>query len=124
MSKIARLGLRLLPVLGLLFLVGAAFAFPKIQLSAKPALPVIDTGGPVEMSKCSPCHTDLGAFKTPNLINFDNPTHFKKGIRCRACHVAWPHQPGGTVKPTMDVCANCHRLQHGSQGQMASGDCN
>lgn len=102
---------------------GAAFAFPKIQLSAKPAPKVIDTGGPVEMGKCSPCHTDLGAFKNPSLVNFNHPVHFKKGIRCQACHVAFPHQPGGTVKPTMDLCANCHRLDHGNQGQMAPAKC-
>lgn len=71
------------------------------------------------MSKCTPCHIDLDAFKNPNIVNFNHPVHFKKGIKCDACHVTWPHQPGGLVKPTMDACANCHQLEHSSQGKAA-----
>jgi len=102
---------------------GAAFALPKARLIALPALRVVDTGGPVEMGKCSPCHIDLGAFKNPKLVNFSHPVHFKRGIRCQVCHVVFPHRPGGTVKPTMDQCGNCHRLQHGNLGRMAPANC-
>lgn len=123
MSKIARLGLRLLLTFGALLLVGAAFAIPGAGSKAKSAPVTIKTGGPVEISKCSPCHTDLNDFNNPNLVNFNHPVHFKRGIKCPACHTSFAHQPGGTVKPTMDLCANCHTLDHGKQGRTASGEC-
>jgi hypothetical protein len=114
--------LKLLPVFGLLFLVGAAFAVPG-TVSSKAGPQIIDTGEPVEMSQCTACHADFNTVSNPNLVNFTHSTHFKRDIDCQVCHTVFPHQPGGTVKPTMELCANCHRLQHGNQGPMAAGQC-
>ncbi len=123
MLKTARLALKMLPILGLLLLLGASFSLPETNSKAQPKLKVIDTGGPVVISKCSPCHRDLNDFENPNLINFNHAVHFKKAIKCEACHTEFPHTADKILKPTMDVCVNCHRLQHGSQGAVAPPKC-
>lgn len=125
MLKTARLALKMLPILGLLLLFGASFSLPGSDSKDKQEskLKVIDTGGPVVISKCLPCHRDLNDFENPNLINFNHSVHFKRGIRCEACHTEFPHTADKILKPTMDLCVNCHRLQHGSQGAVAPPKC-
>ena len=123
MLKTVRLGAKLLPIFGLLLLLGVSFGLPSGQSEIGSTDKVIDTGGPVQMSMCAPCHKDLNAFDNPNLINFNHSVHFKRGIKCDVCHVVFPHRSDKTLKPTMDLCINCHRLGHGSLGKMAPGKC-
>jgi len=93
------------------------------QSQAKPDPKVIELTGPVTLSKCSPCHGDLDAWKNPALI-FNHPVHLKRGFQCQACHLEFAHQPGGLiVKPPMDVCYDCHSLRHSESGIVASEDC-
>ena len=123
-SKYLRIWLRLLPLAGLLIVVGFAFDSPFTESKALPTeVRIVDTSPPIVMGKCNPCHIDLSAFKNPNLVNFNHPVHFKRGIRCESCHTEWPHQQSRIIKPTMDVCMNCHGLSHGSQGVAAPGKC-
>lgn len=118
--------IKILPVIIVLAAAGWAFAPAAMDgdASIKQRTRVIDTKGEVTMDKCEPCHRNLNNLdNNPNLVNFNHPVHFKRGIRCVACHVVFPHQPGKTVMPTMDLCANCHRQSHGSQGKTAPGQC-
>ena len=79
---------------------------------AKPDPKVLELTGPIYLSKCSPCHQNLDAWKNPGLI-FNHPVHLKRGFECKACHLEFAHQPGGIiVKPPMDVCYECHSLRH------------
>jgi hypothetical protein len=124
-SKLVRGILRVLPLLALLLL-GATFAIPaglKEPLPKSTRKLVIDTGLPVTMAKCAPCHRNLERWNNPKLVNFSHQIHFKQGIKCYSCHLEFPHQKSKTIKPTMDRCVNCHRLTHGNQGVKAPGNC-
>lgn len=126
--RFLRIGLKILPIMSLLLLLGVAFRLsPEVwaqKSSPANTINTINTAPPVEMSQCAPCHRDLNAFENPNLINFKHEVHFKREIRCQVCHIGFPHQPQGTIKPSMEQCSNCHRLRHGNQGLVASGACN
>lgn len=116
-SRFLSLGLRVVLLLSLLLILGATL---KLPLNARiSATKTIDTSPPMEMSKCVDCHKDLNDFQNPNLVNFNHQAHFKKGIRCESCHIEWPHRQSQTIKPTMDLCMNCHRLSHSEQGAIA-----
>lgn len=95
---------------------------PIVQPAIEPKPLLIDVSLPVTMSKCSSCHLQLDAFENPILV-FNHPVHLKKGIRCLACHQEYPHQFGKIVKPTMELCFNCHNLRHGRQGLVAPQVC-
>lgn len=77
---------------------------------------------PVTASNCFACHGGLERTSFPGL-NFDHNKHFAQGIRCQSCHQEFPHTPKGLAKPKMDVCFNCHGLNHGQQGQRATAKC-
>lgn len=85
-----------------------------------PKLLTLET--PVTASNCFACHGGLVRTSFPGL-NFDHNKHFSQGIRCESCHQEYPHTPQGLVKPKMDTCFNCHGLNHGQQGQKATGRC-
>ncbi len=108
--------------LAALLILGAVFAVPVGPAEEKAKIE-IDTAPPIEMSKCAPCHLDLNSLSNPKLVNFNHPVHFEKGITCTSCHIEWPHQNSLIIRPTMDLCMNCHRLSHSSQGKFVSGDC-
>ncbi len=93
------------------------------QDKPKPNPKVLELTGPVYLSKCSPCHRNLDAWKNPGLI-FNHPVHLKRGFECQSCHLIFAHQPGGKImKPPMDVCYECHGLRHSENGLVASEDC-
>lgn len=91
---------------------------PAQQLSGR----IIDTRGPVQLSQCTPCHSNLDGFYNPSLV-FNHAVHFEKGIRCDRCHNQFAHQRSGTIKPSMQLCRNCHGLYHSQQGLGVKGDC-
>ena len=123
MPRTDRAAIRIALMILIPAIMGIVLALPKSESAATGREKIIDTGGPVTMSKCGPCHRDLDQLDNPSLINFNHPVHFRRGIECRACHVVFPHQPGELVKPTMDLCANCHRQKHGNQGSTAPSRC-
>lgn len=122
--RLLKVKVGLLLIFILLLTITGAWAkgsFSTVKLR-KPAKLVIETGGEVNMSKCAPCHRNLNAFLTKGqttLVNFRHEVHFQRGIKCSACHTEWPHQKSKLVKPKMDACIVCHRLEHGNQGEIA-----
>ncbi len=82
--------------------------------------PVIDTAKPIDPSQCAPCHYDLGSVDQPGLI-FNHGNHLL--VSCDGCHSRMPHREGGTETVPMEVCFACHGIQHGPQGELASGEC-
>ena len=43
---------------------------------------------------------------------------------CDTCHDRFPHRPnGGSDKVPMETCFACHGVQHGPQGELATGKC-
>lgn len=121
--RLLRFKVGLLFIFILLLTVTGALAKGSFSVAKpKPAKLVIETGGEVNMSKCAPCHRSLNAFLTKgqtSLVNFRHEVHFQRGIKCAACHTQWPHQKSKLVKPKMEACIVCHRLEHGNQGEMA-----
>lgn len=82
--------------------------------------PVIDTGASVSATNCVPCHYDLGQVEVPGLI-FSHGNHLL--VSCDGCHARMPHKDGATEKVPMEVCFACHGVQHGPQGELATGKC-
>lgn len=82
--------------------------------------PQIDTGAPIQPSQCVPCHLDLGKVDEPGLI-FSHGNHLL--VSCDGCHSRMPHRSDATEKVPMEVCFACHGVQHGPQGELASGEC-
>ena len=76
--------------------------------------------GPVFEQECSLCHANIAQTKTKEII-FSHGMHIMRA--CSACHPKFPHQPGGTATPKMDVCFDCHGLNHGPRGNLATGLC-
>jgi len=117
-------------VLLLILVVGLAvyalFSSDQLLLAedkAKPNPEILEMTGPVTLSKCSPCHLNLDAWKNPGLI-FNHPVHLKRGFECKACHLEFAHQAGGKIViPPMDVCYECHSLRHSDNGMVASEEC-
>lgn len=73
-------------------------------------------------SNCEFCHANIS--ETDNYaseIIFTHGNHIL--VQCSACHSRFPHQREGTSRPTMKGCFNCHGLQHGPAGNLASGEC-
>ncbi len=94
----------------------AAVALAPVASSAV----TIETGGEVYKDKCTPCHADISKIKDPK-VTFSHGSHIS--YACSSCHTQWPHQPQGTIRVVMKDCFNCHALNHGPQGLMASGTC-
>lgn len=80
----------------------------------------IEISGDVYSSKCVPCHADYTRTDSPKYI-FTHGNHII--YECRTCHPTFPHKPEGTDLPVMKDCWNCHGLNHGPQGVIATGDC-
>lgn len=76
--------------------------------------------GEVEASNCAPCHLQLGAAKKPGLI-FSHGNHLV--ISCDACHFRPAHENGKTYSPPMESCFNCHGIDHGPAGELATSAC-
>jgi nitrate/TMAO reductase-like tetraheme cytochrome c subunit len=86
---------------------------------------VIDPGGGVYEENCQgQCHGNLwGPTKMAPAINFSHGYHAV--YQCSSCHgKQFVHNKNGTIKPDMKLCWSCHGLQHGPQGEMATGQCN
>lgn len=82
--------------------------------------PIIDTAGPVVKDQCAPCHVDLGNVDVDGLI-FSHGNHLL--VSCEACHARMPHRAGETERVPMEACFTCHGIQHGPQGELATGEC-
>ncbi|MDH4139948.1 MAG: cytochrome c3 family protein [Coriobacteriia bacterium] len=83
---------------------------------------IIDLGGKVYAETCDPCHGNIADTK-----NFAGEIIFEHGyhqlVSCSSCHSRFPHRQEGTERPTMKACWNCHGLQHGPMGELATGKC-
>ncbi len=83
---------------------------------------IIDLGGRVYGETCDPCHGNIA-----DTGNFSGEIIFGHGyhqlVSCSSCHSRFPHRPEGTERPTMKACWNCHGLQHGPMGELATGKC-
>ncbi|MBE0476348.1 MAG: hypothetical protein IBX62_04525 [Coriobacteriia bacterium] len=101
----------------------AALALAALLAAATPASAVvIDTSGQVEWAKCDMCHANISETKNySNEIIFGHGLHIL--VQCSSCHGQFPHRPEGTERPTMKMCFNCHGLQHGPMGELATGKC-
>ena len=80
----------------------------------------IDLTGEVEASNCAPCHLELGSSKKPGLI-FSHGNHLV--VSCQACHFKPAHESGTTYTPPMESCFNCHGVEHGPAGELATAEC-
>lgn len=85
------------------------------------ATSTIDTSANVTSSQCASCHLDLGSVNVPGLV-FNHGNHML--YSCDTCHDRFPHRPnGGSDKVPMETCFACHGVQHGPQGELATGKC-
>lgn len=99
-------------------LASTAFA----QLAIDDSLLTIDLGGKVYAENCDPCHGNIS--ETDNYASEITFTHaYHQLIACSSCHSRFPHRPEGIERPTMEGCFNCHGLQHGPTGELATGEC-
>lgn len=112
---------RLMIVGGVAAVLAAAFLFAvPANLTGSTDEPVIDTGARVDQTQCVPCHVDLGDVNVPG-IKFSHGNHLL--VSCEGCHSRMPHQDGVTERIPMEVCFACHGVQHGPQGELATGEC-
>lgn len=102
-----------------LLLIVVALAALAIAPAASSAI-TIELGGEVFKDKCTPCHADISKIKNTAII-FTHGSHIS--YACSSCHTEWPHRPQGTLRVVMKDCFNCHALNHGPQGLMATGTC-
>ncbi|MCL4554248.1 MAG: hypothetical protein M1565_03820 [Actinobacteria bacterium] len=76
----------------------------------------------VSSESCDACHGNIA-----DTGNYGGTIHFEHGyhllIECASCHTVFPHRPEGTIKPDMRLCWDCHGLEHGPMGELASGEC-
>lgn len=101
-------------------MLAAAFLLASTGLGDAAEDPVLDTAAPVEQTQCLPCHIDLSDVTVPGLI-FGHGNHLL--ISCDGCHERQPHRKGSTERVPMEVCFACHGVQHGEQGELATGEC-
>ena len=98
----------------------ATTAFAQVALDDETL--IIDLGGKVYAENCDPCHGNIA-----DTDNYSAEIIFQHGyhqlIACSGCHSRFPHQSEGTERPTMKACFNCHGLQHGPMGELATGMC-
>lgn len=80
----------------------------------------LDLTAEVEASNCAPCHIELGEAKKPGLI-FSHGNHLV--VSCNACHYRSAHEAGQTYTPPMESCFNCHGIDHGPMGELATAEC-
>ena len=109
-------------VLMLVVFSGSKHLSPSSKAAPAPKY-TLEISEPTTMSKCGRCHDNLDAWKNPGLI-FNHPAHLKRGFACKACHLTFAHQADGSVvKPTMDICYDCHSLRHAEKGLVAGEEC-
>lgn len=98
----------------------AATAFAQVEVDDNTI--IIDLGGTVYAENCDPCHGNIA-----DTDNYASAIIFQHGyhqlIACSGCHSRFPHRSEGTERPTMKACFNCHGLQHGPMGELATGKC-
>jgi hypothetical protein len=108
----------------------ASFAVSSAALAAdpEPTQTPIDAlqqlaNSPVYEGECTVlCHANIAATKNyANEIIFSHGNHIL--MQCSDCHQRFPHRPGGTERPTMKGCFNCHGLRHGPRGIIAVDKC-
>lgn len=115
---VAPIALAVLACAIVLATVGVAMAAPTLDDSQL----IIDLGGTVYGENCDPCHANIS--KTDNYASEIIFTHgYHQLIMCSSCHTRFPHRPEGTERPTMKGCFNCHGVQHGPMGELATGKC-
>lgn len=102
-----------------IIVVAAAFAFGATNTIGQTSHP-IDLTADVEAANCAPCHTEIARARRPGLI-FEHGNHLM--VSCTACHYRAAHQDGKTYSPPMESCFNCHGVEHGPQGELASSEC-
>jgi len=98
----------------------AAFLLASAPFGDAAEEPVIDTAAPIDPKQCAPCHLDLATVEVPGL-KFNHGNHLL--VSCDACHSRMPHREGSTERVPMEVCFACHGVQHGPQGELATGKC-
>lgn len=84
------------------------------------AVPTIDTGQPVTLISCSPCHASIAEVNVPGL-KFGHGLHVL--VECSTCHVQMPHYDGKTDRVPMETCFACHGVEHGPAGEIATAAC-
>ncbi|TDB37650.1 MAG: hypothetical protein D9V44_06165 [Actinobacteria bacterium] len=102
-------------------LILVVLAVVAIAPAASSAVTTIQLGGEVYKENCTYCHANYAQVKNLN-INFTHGAHITTA--CSSCHTESPHGPGALIKRVpMKQCFNCHGLNHGSQGVMATAVC-
>lgn len=104
-------------VLGVLLVVGVLLV-PLLSNAVNE--PAIDTAAPIEKTQCLPCHQTIAEIKVPGL-KFSHGNHLL--ISCDGCHSRMPHRADITERVPMEVCFACHGVNHGDQGELATGKC-
>lgn len=108
-------------ILAVVALLAAAFLLSSDpQRAETQPYQVIELGQRVDASSCAPCHMRIAEAQVPGLV-FTHGNHLMIG--CSACHSPQPHNDGETDRPPMDVCFNCHGINHGAQGELATKEC-
>ncbi len=98
----------------------ATAAFAQVAIDDETL--IIDLGGKVYGENCDPCHANIS--ETDNYASEIIFTHgYHQLIACSSCHSRFPHRSEGTERPSMKACFNCHGLQHGPMGELATGVC-
>jgi hypothetical protein len=82
--------------------------------------PFIDTAAPIQPKQCAPCHLDISDVDVDGLI-FSHGNHLL--VACEGCHYRMPHRGDVTERVPMDACFACHGVNHGMQGELATGRC-
>jgi hypothetical protein len=80
----------------------------------------LDLSAPTTPGSCLPCHFRIAEGKQTGIV-FNHATHLS--FQCVACHPGNPHLSKGSPAPPMQLCYNCHGVQHGPQGALASSKC-
>ncbi len=101
-------------------ILAAAFLLASAPIGDAAEEAVIDTAAPVDRQQCAQCHLDLGSVDVPGL-KFSHGNHLL--VSCDGCHSRLPHQDGVTERVPMEVCFACHGVEHGPQGELATGAC-
>lgn len=120
-GRSARLGSMTLAILVAVMVFSVATAaFAQVAIDDETL--IIDLGGKVYGENCDPCHANIS--ETDNYASEIIFTHgYHQLIACSSCHSRFPHRAEGTERPTMQACFNCHGLQHGPMGELATGKC-
>ncbi|MBE0476347.1 MAG: hypothetical protein IBX62_04520 [Coriobacteriia bacterium] len=105
--------------MAVIIVMAAAFAFGGATSAGQTKDP-IDLTAQVEASNCAPCHARIATARKPGLV-FEHGNHLL--VSCSACHYRAAHEDGKTYSPPMESCFNCHGIQHGPQGELATSEC-